>query len=345
MSEKSTSKNSDWNQDTFIIAEAGVNHNRNLKLAREMIDVALEAGADAVKFQTFRSGSLTTKGLSRAPYQRKSGDSSHYEMLEELELSYDDHIELKKHCDQLGIEFMSTPYDEESAKFLYQLGVKRMKVASADIIHRPLLECLGAIGLPVIQSTGMATIGEVDRAVRIFRSFGVKDITLLHCVSSYPLEPDQVNMQWMDCLRETFRLPTGYSDHTMGLEMPIMAVSLGAVVIEKHFTLDRRFSGPDHAASLEPSELGAMIRSIRNVEKARNDSSFGLADQESENVITMRRSLHAIRPIHVGQTITKEDIGVLRPGDGLDPWLIHDVIGKKARMNLDIDQPIIQETI
>ena len=175
--------------------------------------------------------------MTRAPYQKKSGDSSHYAMLKELELTYDSQIELKKHCDELGIEFMSTPYDEESAKFLHQLGVKRMKVASADIIHRPLLECLGEIGLPVIQSTGMATIGEVDRAVGIFRTYGINDITLLHCVSSYPLEPAQVNMQWMDCLRETFRLPTGYSDHTMGFEIPIMAVSLGAVVSRRKSSL------------------------------------------------------------------------------------------------------------
>ena len=329
----------------FIIAEAGVNHNGQLDLAKKLVEAAVAANVDAVKFQTFHAEALTTRSMGRAPYQQRSGTSSHYDMLKGLELSYQDHEDLKQYCEDLGIEFMSTAYDEDAARFLNKLGVRRIKIASADIVNRPLLETVAETGLPVIQSTGMATLSEVERAVNLLRSNGVDDLTLMHCVSNYPLNTDQVNMQWMQSLRQVFNLPTGYSDHTMGIEIPIMAVSLGAVMIEKHLTLDRGLGGPDQAASVEPDELRDMVRAIRNVEQAMSDTGFGLADQELENVVPMRRSLHAIRPIAAGQVIQREDLAVLRPAVGLDPWQINLVVGRKARQNIDAEDPITWDAI
>ena len=329
----------------FIIAEAGVNHNGQLDLAKRLVEAAVAANVDAVKFQTFHTEALATRSMGRAPYQQRSGTSSHYDMLKGLELSHQAHEDLKKYCEDLGIEFMSTAYDEDAARFLKKLGVRRIKIASADIVNRPLLETVAETGLPVIQSTGMATLSEVDRAVHLLSSNGVGDLTLMHCVSNYPLNTDQVNMQWMQALRQAFNLPTGYSDHTMGIEIPIMAVSLGAVMIEKHLTLDRGLGGPDQAASLEPDELRNMVQAIRNVGQAMGDSGFGLADQELENVVPMRRSLHAIRPISAGQVIQREDLAVLRPAVGLDPWQIHLVVGRTARENIEVEQPITWDDI
>ena len=329
----------------FIIAEAGVNHNGDVDLARRLVDVALSAGADAVKFQTFHTESLVTRSSGRAPYQKRSGISPQHEMLASLELSYSDFESLKYHCDECGIEFMSTPYDEEAVGFLKGLNVRRIKVASADIVNRPLLEAVVQSGLPVLQSTGMATLSEVERAVGLLSAGDIQDITLLHCVSSYPLDSSQVNMRWMGVLRQAFGLPVGYSDHTAGIEVPIMAASLGAVAIEKHFTLDRGMQGPDHAASLEPDELKRMVQAVRNVEVAFGDASFGLAQQEVENVVPMRRSLHAARPIRAGQVIRREDLAVLRPYVGLDPWLVDLVVGRRSRVDIGQEQPITWDVI
>ncbi len=328
-----------------VIAEAGVNHNGRVDVARRLVDVAVGAGADAVKVQTFRAAALVTRSLGRAPYQHRSGTSSQYEMLKALELSYRDQESLKSYCDERGIEFMSTAYDEEAVGFLKGLGVRRIKIASADIVNKPLLEAIAETGLPVIQSTGMATLGEVERAVSLLRPRDTEDITLLHCVSSYPLSADQVNMRWMETLRQTFQLPTGYSDHTAGIEVPVMAVSLGAVMLEKHFTLDRGMEGPDHAASLEPEEFRQMVQAIRNVEAAFGEPGFGRADQELENIVPMRRSLHAARPIRAGQTIRREDLVVLRPYVGLDPWLIDVVVGRRPRVDIDEEEPITWDVI
>lgn len=332
-------------QRCFVIAEAGVNHNGQLDLAKKLVAAAVEAEADAVKFQTFRAESLTTRSMGRAPYQQLSGTSSHFDMLKGLELSYPAQEAVQSYCEELGIEFMSTAYDEEGARFLNDLGVRRIKIASADIVNRPLLETVAATHLPVIQSTGMATLSEVERAINLLHFNGASDISLMHCVSSYPLDPGQVNMQWMWSLREAFHLPTGYSDHTMGIEMPIVAVSLGATMIEKHLTLDRSLAGPDQSASLEPGELRQMVRAIRNVERAFGDTGFGKADQEMENVVPMRRSLHAIRPIAAGQAIQREDLAVLRPAVGIDPWEIHLVVGRTALADIEAEQPITWDVI
>ena len=329
----------------FVIAEAGVNHNGQLDLAERLVDAAAEAGADAVKFQTFRAEALAARSLVRAPYQQKVGTNSQYEMLKSLELPYEVHEPLKSYCGQRGIEFMSTAYDEESAQFLQQLGVRRIKIASADIVNRPLLEAVAQTGLPVIMSTGMATLAEVERAIDLLSALGAEDIALMHCVSSYPLDVDQVNMGWMSTLRQAFGLPTGYSDHTMGIAIPIMAASLGAVMIEKHLTLDRNMEGPDHAASLEPDEFHRMVQAIRSVEQAFGDRRFGLAEQEFENVTPMRRSLHAAKSIMTGQVIKREDLAVLRPYIGLDPWLIHMVVGRTARADIAAWEPIQWDSI
>jgi N-acetylneuraminate synthase len=332
-------------QPCLIIAEAGVNHNGQLELAQRLVDAAAQAGANAVKFQTFRAETLVTRSVSRAPYQERAGTSAQFEMLKSLELSYEYHQSLKSHCDKRGIEFMSTAYDEEAALFLKELGVRRIKIASADIVNRPLLEVVAQTGLPVIQSTGMANLSEVERAVRLLQAGGTEDITLLHCVTSYPLAVDQVNMRWMATLRQAFQLPVGYSDHTIGIEIPLMAVSLGAVIIEKHLTLDRTLEGPDHSASLEPEEFQRMVQAIRNVEQAFGEAPFGQAPQEIENVLPMRRSLHAAKSIKAGQVIQREDLAVLRPYVGLDPWLIDLVIGRRSRANIDQEEPITWEDI
>ena len=329
----------------FIVAEAGVNHNGRLDVAKQLVEAAVDAGADAVKFQTFKAEALATQSVGRAPYQERFGSTSQFEMLKALELSYEDHEALKGHCDGCGIEFMSTAYDEHAARFLKELGVRRIKIASADIVNRPLLEAVARTGLPTIMSTGMASLGEVERAVGLLRSEGTQQITLMHCVSSYPLSVDQVNMRWMQTLREAFGLPTGYSDHTMGLSIPIMAASLGAVAIEKHFTLDRAMAGPDHAASLEPDEFQRMVRGIRDVEQAFGEATFGQADQEKENVIPMRRSLHAARLIQAGRVIQREDLAVLRPFVGLDPWLIDVVVGRASRADIQAGQPITWDVL
>lgn len=340
-----TARNPVANKHCCVIAEAGVNHNGQLDLAKALVDAAVEAGADVVKFQTFKAENLATRSASRAPYQLASGTTSQYEMLKSLELAYEYHGQLKSYSEESGIEFMSTAYDEEAARFLKELGVRRIKIASADIVNKPLLEAVADTGLPVIQSTGMATLNEVERAVDLLRNAGTKDLTLLHCVTSYPLDMDQVNMRWMATLKQAFQLPTGYSDHTSGTEMPIMAVSLGAEMIEKHLTLDRSMAGPDHSASLEPNEFLQMVRAIRNVEQAFGDSGFGRADQEVGNIFHMRKSIYSARPIRAGQTIRREDLAFLRPYQGLDPWEIDLVIGRQARIDIDKEHPITWDVI
>ena len=329
----------------FVVAEAGVNHNGDVNLAMRLVDASAAAAADAVKFQTFNADALATPTVARAPYQTRAGMSSQMDMLKSLELGYEHHANLKRYCEQVGIEFMSTAYDVAAAQFLGDLGVRRIKIASADIINRPLLEAVAHTGLPVIQSTGMATLSEVERAIGLLLASGTQDLTLLHCVTSYPLAPDQVNMRWMETLRRAFQLPTGYSDHTMGIEMPVMAVSLGAVMIEKHLTLDRGMDGPDHAASLEPDQFRDMVSVIRNVEQAVGSARFGRAAQEEENTFHMRRSLHAAKPIRAGQAIKREDLAVLRPSEGLDPWLMETVVGRKARVDIEPWQPITWDEI
>jgi len=331
--------------ECFIIAEAGVNHNGDLQLAYKLVDAASKSGANAVKFQTFNADTLVTKSSTRAPYQKLAGDSLQHEMLRNLQLTYKEQELIKQYCDKLGIEFLSTAYDEQAVTFLKSLGVKRIKIASADIINLPLLESVCKSGLPIIQSTGMATLQEVDRTYKLLKESGAPSISLLHCVTSYPLDINQANMNWINILQNRFECEIGYSDHTLGTTIPIMAASMGATILEKHFTLDRDMKGPDHHASLEPKDFKSMVSSIRDVERAFGSTDFGVTRQEKENIIPMRRSIHAARKILKGQTIHQEDIAILRPYTGIDPWSIKKVVGSTAKIDITLGTPITWDAI
>ena len=324
----------------FIIAEAGVNHNGSIELAKKLIDVAKEARADAVKFQTFHAEEIVTLKSKKAGYQYRAKEKTQYEMLKNLELSFDAFRELKGYCDKNGIEFMSTPYDCESVEFLNETGVNKFKVASADIINKPLLEAIAKTKKPIILSTGMATLGEIERAISLINASGNIDIILLHCTTGYPTPYDQVNMNVLDTFKKAFGLPVGYSDHTLRIEIPIMAVSMEAKVIEKHFTLDRAMEGPDHFASLEPDELKKMVEAIRNVEKAFGSERKERTDEEKKNIFFMRRSIHASGEMNEGEIIKENNIKITRPFDGIEPWFLDVILGKKIKVKVKKDDPI-----
>jgi N-acetylneuraminate synthase len=330
---------------TFIIAEAGVNHNGDVELAKKLIDAAKEAGADAIKFQTFTTEELVTKNTKKAEYQQRTKEKTQYEMLKALELGFDEFRELKKYCDNKGIEFISTPYDIKSVEFLNEIGVNRFKVASADLINKPLIEAIAKTEKQIILSTGMATLGEIERTISLINDFGNKDIILLHCTTSYPTPYDQVNMNVLHTLKKAFGLPVGYSDHTLGIEIPIMAVSMGAKVIEKHFTLDRTMEGPDHFASLEPDELKKMVEAIRNVEKAFGSERKEITGKEKENLFFMRRSIHASEDMKQGEIIKEKNTKIARPFDGIEPWFLEIILGKKIKSNVKKDEPIKWENL
>jgi N-acetylneuraminate synthase len=323
-----------------IIAEAGINHNGDIELAKELIDVAVEAGANAVKFQTFQTEEIVTESTERTEYQKRSGESSQYEMLQTLELSQADHEKLVAYCDRKETEFLSTPYDPDSVELLETLGVERYKIASADIINKPLLEAVAKTGKPVILSTGMASLGEIEAAVEFLRKEGCGRLVLLHCVSCYPADPAELNLGYMETLKRAFDVPTGFSDHTLGTAIPIAAVGMGAAVVEKHYTLDRSMDGPDHEASLEPDELEEMITKIRDVEAAVGDGSAGRTDCEEQNRPRMRRSLYARDELHEGEKIERSDLRVVRPAEGISPWEIETVVGRTLDCDLEANQPI-----
>lgn len=331
----------------FIIAEAGVNHNGDIELAKKLIDVAKEAGVDAVKFQTFHAEEIVSLKSKKADYQYRSKEKTQYEMLKKLELSFSEFRELKKYCDSKCIEFMSTPYDIKSVEFLNNIEVNRFKISSADLINEPLIEAISKTKKQIILSTGMANLGEIEKTISIslINNLGNKDIILLHCTTSYPTSYDQVNMNVLHTLKEAFGLPVGYSDHTLGIEIPIMAVSMGAKVIEKHFTLDRTMEGPDHFASLEPNELKEMVKSIRNIEKAFGNGRKVITDDEKKNMLYMRRSLHASIDIKKGELIKNNNIKITRPFDGIEPWFVDIISGKKVKNNVKKDDPIRWEDL
>ena len=330
---------------TFIIAEAGVNHNGDVELAKKLIDAAKDASADAVKFQTFKTEEIVTSQSRKAIYQHRAKEKTQYEMLKNLELSFDEFRELKKYCDNNGIEFSSTPYDIKSVEFLNEIGVNRFKVASADLINKPLIEAMAKTKKQIILSTGMATLGEIEKTISLINAFGNTDICLLHCTTSYPTSYEQVNMNVLDTLKKAFGLPVGYSDHTLGIEISVMAVSLGAKVIEKHFTLDRTMEGPDHFASLEPVELKKMVEAIRNVEKAFGSGRKEITDEEKKNIFFMRRSIHASKDMKPGEIIKEDNIKITRPFDGIEPWFLNNILGKKIKVKLKKDEPIKWEDL
>jgi len=325
----------------FIIAEAGVNHNGSLDLAYQLIDVAKDVGADAVKFQTFKAENVVSRLADKAEYQKKTtgSDKSQLEMIKKLEISFEDFKKLKKYCDKKGIMFLSTPFDIQSIDFLYNL-IDIYKIPSGEIINLPYLKHIAAKNKPLIMSTGMANLGEVEEAINTIRAVNSEaQISLLHCTTNYPTLYEEVNLKAMQTLVAAFKLPVGYSDHTLGIEVPVAAVAMGAKIIEKHFTLDKNLPGPDHKASLEPAKLKEMVKAIRNIEKALGDGIKKPNKSENEIMKVARRSLIAIRDIRAGEIIKESDIAIKRPGTGILPKFKEIIIGMKLVNDITEDEP------
>ena len=335
---------SDARSSVLIIAEAGVNHNGDLDIARRLIDVAAESGADIVKFQTFNADRLATKGAVKADYQVEATGSaeSQHEMLRRLELSPAMHDALIAHAAMRGIEFMSTAFDEESVDLLASKGLKRFKVPSGEITNLPYLRRISAVAAEVIISTGMATLKEISAAIAVLEAGGIlrSRITILHCTTDYPAQMQDVNLLAMQTIAGEFGVRVGYSDHTQGIEVSIAAVALGARILEKHFTLDRRLPGPDHKASLMPDQLTAMVSAIRNISMALGDGIKGPSPSEVRNLPIVRKSLVAIRPISAGEVFSMKNIGAKRPGTGISPMRLDDVLGKLAPRRFAPDELI-----
>ena len=333
-------------QPVFIIAEAGVNHNGDIELAKQLIDKALEAGADAVKFQTFKAEDLVTKETEMADYQKKNikQEKSQYEMIKEVELDYEDFDDLKNYCDEKGIMFLSTPHTLEAADILESL-VPIYKIGSGDLTNLPFLENIAKKGKPMILSTGMGTLGEVEEAVDCIRKAGNDELILLHCVTDYPVSIEVVNLRAMLTLRETFKTIVGYSDHTVGITAPIAAVSMGADVIEKHFTLDKGMKGPDHKASLEPEEFKEMVDRIRELEKGLGDGIKKPTENEEKIKQVARKSIVANENILKGSTLKEDDLYIKRPGTGIKPKHLEKLIGKKANRDIRKDELITWDMI
>ena len=326
----------------FIIAEAGVNHNGNIVLAKKLIDAAVEAGADAVKFQTFKDKNIVTPTAEKADYQKHTtgAGESQYEMIKKLELSETDFRDLSDYAKEAGIIFLSTPFDEESVDLLDQIGVPAFKVPSGEITNFPLLKKVAQKSKPIILSTGMATLGEVEEALNYLKKHGAEEIVLLHCTTSYPAPVMSVNLRAMETLRCAFQVPVGYSDHTEGITIPIAAAAMGACIIEKHFTLDRTLPGPDHRASLEPQELAAMVKAVRDVELAHGDGIKGPTEEEEAIKRVARRSIVAKCDMSAGKSITEDDLVIKRPGTGIEPRYFDSILQMRARVPIQKDQVI-----
>lgn len=355
---------------TYIIAEAGVNHNGSLKMAMELVEAAADAGADAVKFQTFRADKLVSRNAPKAGYQTRTTDAaeSQFDMIRRLELDEEAHRALIKHCATQGIQFLSTPFDCDSLEMLaHTFDLPRLKLPSGEITNAPLILRAARTGKPVILSTGMSTLGEVEAALGVL-AFGYaarideapspaafreaygsaagqealeRNVVLLHCTTEYPAPFTEVNLRAMDTLQDAFGLPVGFSDHTTGIAVPIAAAARGAVMIEKHFTLDRNLPGPDHKASLEPSELTGMVKAIRQVELALGSRLKAPTMSESKNMSVARKSLVAAKPIRTGELFTGKNVTVKRPGNGMSPFLFWDLLGRRAARDYEPDEVIL----
>jgi N,N'-diacetyllegionaminate synthase len=329
----------------LIIAEAGVNHNGDIQQAKRLIDAAADAGADYVKFQTFKAAKLVTKSAARADYQNdNTGDEdSQYEMLKKLELSEDVHQELMDYCDSRSIQFLSTGFDLDSLDFLNTLGINLFKIPSGEITNLPYLRKIASFGKQVVMSTGMATMQEVKDAFKVLIDGGLanKKISIVHCNTEYPTPMEDVNLTAMNAIGKDLDVQIGYSDHTLGIEVPIAAVALGARVIEKHFTLDRNLPGPDHRASLEPGELKNMVTAIRNIEKALSGSGKKEPSRsELKNKAVARKSIIASKAIKKGEKLTETNLGIKRPGTGISPMRWDDILGKKAMRDFEEEELI-----
>ena len=331
---------------TLIIAEAGVNHNGSIELAKQLVDKAVEAGVDYIKFQTFKASKLVTKAAKQAKYQQKNlgkeGDSQ-YQMLKKLELSPAEHEVLIEYCQQKGIKFFSTAFDFDSIEYLHSLNLGLWKIPSGEVTNYPFLERVATYNEPTILSTGMCDMEDVSAAVNALYANGLskENLILLHCNTEYPTPFEDVNLKAMDALRNEFGVEVGYSDHTKGIEVPIAAVALGATVIEKHFTLNCNMEGPDHKASLEPNELKAMVSAIRNIEKAvGGDGTKHVSDSEKKNIAIARKSIVAACDIKTGEVFTEQNLTVKRPGNGVSPMRWEEVLGQKAKRDFNEDDLI-----
>lgn len=329
------------NNKVLIIAEAGVNHNGSLEMAKQLVDTAKEAGADVVKFQTAKLDSLVSKSAKMAEYQKKNigVEESQKEMLSKLLLGFDEFVELADYCKKVGICFLSTPFDIESIRFLNDMQ-DIWKIPSGEITNYPYLVEIGKTKKKVILSTGMAEMHEVQSAIDVLTKNGTEDITILHCTTEYPAPIKDVNLNVMQTMRNAFGYPVGYSDHTQGIEVDLAAVALGATVIEKHFTLDRNLPGPDHKASLEPDELKAMVDGVRKIEVALGNAEKGPTEVELKNRLVARKSIVAKTPIKAGDVLTVDNVTTKRPGSGINPMRWNEVLGTKAVRDFEEDELI-----
>ncbi|MEG1884297.1 MAG: N-acetylneuraminate synthase [Clostridia bacterium] len=326
----------------YIIAEAGVNHNGNFELACKLVDAAKAAGADCVKFQTFVSRNLVSCNAPKADYQKASTGraDSQLELIQKLELSFDKFERLKNYCDNISIDFVSTPFDLTSLAFLCTLDMPFWKIPSGEVTNLPYLLSIANTQKPVIMSTGMCDIDDIEAAIGALRANGTLEIKLLHCNTEYPTPFEDVNLNAMKTMRQRFDVEVGYSDHTQGIEVPIAAVALGATVIEKHFTLDKTMDGPDHRASLEPNELAVMIKSIRNIEKALGNGEKTVSSSEMKNLVVARKSIIASKNISAGDLFCEQNITTKRPGNGISPMRWFEILGRKAKRDFDEDELI-----
>ena len=331
------------NEKCLIIAEAGVNHNGDVNIALELCDAAKKAGADVVKFQTWKTENIITRAVAQAEYQtQNTGRSeSQFDMLKRLELSFDEFIRIKEHCDKIGIQFASTADDDDSLDFLMKLGIPFIKVGSGDIGNVSFLRKIGRTGLPVILSTGMSTIEDIAFSVSALKEGGTSDITLLHCTTNYPCPYEEVNLKVLGTLQEVFDLKIGYSDHTIGVEIPVSAVALGAKVIEKHFTLDCNMEGPDHLASTEPDEFKRMVECIRHIERALGNGIKKPTESEIKISTVVTKRIVATKRIEKGEIFTPENLSVKRNDVGLKAREWDDVLGKVATKSYSEDEGII----
>lgn len=330
----------------LIIAEAGVNHNGSLDIAKQLIDKAVEAGVDIIKFQTFKSEKLVSKAAKQAEYQQRNigkKDESQLAMLKKLELSPSAHKELMDYCREKGIRFFSTAFDMDSIEYLHSLNLGLWKIPSGEITNYPYLRKIAQYHEPIILSTGMCELSDIEATLKVLVGFGVKkeQITILHCNTEYPTPYSDVNLRAMLEIRDRFGVQVGYSDHTQGIEVPIAAVALGASVIEKHFTLDKNMEGPDHKASLEPDELKAMVCAIRNVEQTLGSGHKTISESERKNIEIARKSIVAACPIKKGELFTEENLTVKRPGNGISPMRWSEVIGKTAAKDFEEEEMIV----
>jgi N,N'-diacetyllegionaminate synthase len=336
--------NANKTNKVLIIAEAGVNHNGSMEMAHKLIDVAAGAGVDVIKFQTYITELGMTKNAPKAAYQMKSTSvgETQFDMVKKMELDQGDHLELMEHCADKGIEFLSTAFDHHSIDLLYGLGLKRFKIPSGEITNLPHLRHIGRCGKPIIMSTGMALLNEIEVALEVLEQTGISrdQVTVLHCNTEYPTPMEDVNLMAMQTIRDKLNVRVGYSDHTLGVEIPVAAVALGATVIEKHFTLSRELKGPDHCASLEADELSDMVNKIRNIEKALGSGIKKPSPSEIKNIPIARKSIVAICDIKRGELFTEKNLAVKRPGTGISPMLWDQVLGKTASREFMLDELI-----